>query len=337
MNEFLTALLERRHLSREEALAAMTTIMSGQATDAQIAGFLIALRMKGETVEEIAGCAAAMREAATHVDVGDLAVVDTCGTGGDRKGTFNVSTAAAIVAAGAGVPVAKHGNRGVSSKSGSADVLRELGVNLDADVATVARCIREAGIGFLFAPAMHKAMKFAIGPRRELGVRTVFNILGPLTNPAGAKRQVLGVFDEGLVEVIAGVLNDLDAVQAMVVHSADGMDELSIADETIVAEVKDGVVTTYRVAPEDVGLDRSPLDELLVETAEESAAVIREVLAGQPGPARDIVVLNAGAAVYVGGKAGSHKGGVAAAQEAIDCGAAKVALEAFVRASNATD
>jgi len=335
LQELLKNLLAGEDLTEEQAREAMGTIMSGGATDAQIAGFLIALRLKGETVAEITGCAEAMRQAATHIDVGELDVVDTCGTGGDRTGTFNISTAAALVAAGAGVPIAKHGNRGVSSGSGSADVLRELGVKLEADADTVARCVREAGIGFLFAPALHKAMKYAIGPRRELGVRTVFNVLGPLTNPAGARRQVMGIFDEALVETIAGVLNGLGATRAMVVHSADGMDELSISAETHVAEVAGGAVRSYSVAPEDAGVERGDLADLCVADVAESAELIRSVLHGAAGPARQVVLLNAGAVVCVADGASSLREGVETAARSIDSGAAAAALAKLVAVSNA--
>lgn len=334
LQDLIAALTEQRDLTAQQAHEAMAAIMSGGATDAQIAGFLIALRMKGETVQEITGCARAMREAATPIRVGELEVVDTCGTGGDRKGTFNVSTASAIVAAGAGVPVAKHGNRGVSSASGSADVLQELGVNLEAEPAVVARCIREANIGFLFAPVLHSAMRYAIGPRRELAVGTVFNILGPLTNPAGARRQVLGVFSDALVEPIAGVLAELGAVRAMVVHSEDGMDEISVCARTFVARVEGQSVTTGHIAPEDCGIDRAEHKALLVEDARQSAEVIRGVLAGQPGAPRDIVLLNAGAAIYVGGRAGSLQEGVRMAEQSIDSASAQHALERLIELSN---
>ena len=334
LEEYIARLVDGEDLSAQDARTAMGGIMSGEATPAQIAGFLVALRLKGETVAEITGCAKAMREAALRVDVGDLSVVDTCGTGGDRKDTFNISTAAAIVTAGAGVPVAKHGNRGVSSGSGSADVLKTLGVNLEADVPTVERCIREAGIGFLFAPMLHKAMKYAIGPRRELALRTVFNILGPLTNPAGARRQLLGVYSDSLVETMAGVLRGLGAERAMVVHSDDGMDELSISDETLVAEVKGDEIRAYKVAPEDVGFQRADIGALVVHGPEESAATVRAVLDGAPGAPRDIVMLNAAAAVYVGGVADSLQQGVATAADSIDSGRAKEAIEKLIRLSN---
>ncbi len=334
LHEALETLLEGRDLTEEQAYRTMSAIMSGEATDAQIAGFLVALRIKGETVAEITGCARAMREAATGIAVGDLDVVDTCGTGGTHKGTFNVSTASALVTAGAGVPVAKHGNRGASSAFGSADVLQVLGVNIEAPPEVVERCVREAGIGFLFAPLLHTAMKYAIGPRRELAVRTVFNILGPLTNPAGARRQVLGVFAEQLVEPIAGVLSNLGAVRAMVVHSADGMDEISICDRTLVGRVEDGRVRTRWLAPEDLGLQRRARQELSAASAQESAAVIRAVLDGREGAPREMVLLNAGAAIHVGGEAESHRQGMDMAAEAIDSGRAAQTLQHLVEVSH---
>jgi anthranilate phosphoribosyltransferase len=329
----IAKLVEGEDLSEEEAREAMGVIMSGEATEAQIGGFLIALRMKGETVPEIAGCAAAMREAATRIEVGDLDVVDTCGTGGAGKPKFNVSTAVALVAAGAGVPVAKHGNRAASGHWGSADVLEALGVNIEAEPPVVERCIREAGIGFLFAPALHRAMKHAIGPRRQLAVQTVFNILGPLTNPAGARRQLLGVFRGSLVPTMAGVLNSLGARRAMVVHSADGMDEISICDETLCAHVEAGRIETRTVTPEEVGLTRAPLEELLVDGLEESKAAVLAVLAGEPGPRRDMVLLNAAAAIYVGGAVETLRDGLEAAAESIDSGHAAAALDRLVELS----
>ncbi|MCK4282684.1 MAG: anthranilate phosphoribosyltransferase [Candidatus Brocadiae bacterium] len=333
LERYIAGLVEGEDLSEQEAHDALSAIMSGEATDAQIAGFLVALRVKGETVAEITGCARAMREAATHIEAGDADVVDTCGTGGTGKGTFNISTTAALVAAGAGVPIAKHGNRAASGHWGSADVLEALGVNLAAEPAVVQRCIREAGIGFLFAPALHKAMKYAIGPRRELGLRTVFNILGPLTNPAGARRQVLGVFHQDLVETMARVLGNLGAVRAMVVHSVDGMDEISVCDRTFVAELNGGRVETRYIAPEDVGLPRSSPDQLTVEGLQQSAAAVRSVLAGEPGPRRDIVLFNAAAAIYVGEKAESLAGALEAAAESIDSGRAKETLDRLASVS----
>ncbi len=333
LQSYIARLVEGDDLAAQEAREAMSVIMSGGATPSQVAGFLVALRVKGETVEEITGCALAMREAATRIDVGELDVVDTCGTGGTGKVTFNVSTAAALVAAGAGVPVAKHGNRAASGRWGSADVLEALGVNLTAQPAVVERSIREAGIGFLFAPALHSAMKHAIGPRRELAIRTVFNVLGPLTNPAGARRQVLGVFSEALVEPLARVLGNLGAVRAMVVHSLDGMDEISLCAETLAARVREGEVTVERIAPEDFGVERADLEDLSVGSLEESAAAIRAVLDGATGPRRDMVLLNAGAAVHVGGRAETLRAGAEAAAESIDAGRAKEALERLVAIS----
>ncbi len=333
LQDYIARLVDGQDLTGQEAREALSTIMSGQATDAQIAGFLVALRIKGETVEEITGCAEAMREAATHIDAGGLDVVDTCGTGGTRKGTLNISTASALVTAGAGVPVAKHGNRGASSSWGSADVMDALGVNVAAPPEVVERCIREVGIGFLFAPSLHKAMKYAIGPRRELALRTVFNVLGPLTNPAGARRQVLGVFDAGLVVTVAEVLRRLGAVRAMVVHSDDGMDEISTCDRTFVAEVQDGRIETRYVEPEEFGLPRAKREDLTVHGVEESAAAVRSVLTGEAGPARDIVLLNAAAAIYVGGKADSVADGLEAAAESVDSGRARDTLVRLIDVS----
>lgn len=327
LKPYISGLVKGHDLSERDSREAMSAIMSGQASDAQIAGFLIALRMKGETVDEITGCARAMRAAARTVDVGDLDVVDTCGTGGDEKNTFNVSTAAALVAAAAGVPVAKHGNRSVSSGSGSADVLERLGVNIECPVSTVERCVREVGIGFLFAPLLHRAMKHAIGPRRELGVRTVFNILGPLTNPAGARKQVVGIFSEKLIRKIAGVLHNLGAERALVVHSRDGMDELSVCDESVVAEVSPEGIDVRHVDPSALGLGPARISDLRVSGPEESAEVIRAVLAGQKGPPRDMVLLNAGAAIYVGGRAKTLQAGTRAAAEAVDSGRAREVVE----------
>jgi anthranilate phosphoribosyltransferase len=290
--------------------------------------------MKGETGEEIAGCARVMRAKARRLDAGTPDVVDTCGTGGDARNTFNISTAAALVAAGAGATVAKHGNRAVSSHSGSADALKQLGVNIEAKPEAVERCMREARIGFLFAPLLHEAMKFAIGPRREVGVRTVFNILGPLTNPAGARCQVMGVYDPALPPLLAGVLRDLGSRRCMVVHGDDGLDEITTTGRTAVAELNDGTVRTYTIAPEDVGLPRAKLADLTVWNVEEAAEAIRLVLAGERGPHRDIVVLNAGAALLVTGLASDLKSGVQRAADSLDSGAARKALEELVRVSN---
>ena len=321
-------------LSCDEAAAAMDAIMSGEATDAQIAAFAVALRMKGETVDEITGCARGMREKATRIQAPSPDVLDTCGTGGDASGTFNISTAAALVSAAAGCCVAKHGNRSVSSSSGSADVLRELGVNIEADVPTVERCLRDAGIGFLFAPALHGAMKHAIGPRREMGVRTLFNILGPLTNPAMATRQLLGVYDPALLEMMARVLGNLGSVRCLVVHGEDGLDELTTTAASRVAELHEGAVRSYTVQPGMFGLPQAKLDDLRVDTAQQSAALIRQVLGGAKGPHRDIVVLNAGAALVAADKAADLAAGIALAAQTLDSGAAAGVLARLVELSN---
>jgi anthranilate phosphoribosyltransferase len=333
--DFLGIVIAGSHLTFAQAHEAFGQIMDGGWTEAQIGGFLAALAVKGETADEIAGAAAAMREHVVPVDAAGLVAVDTCGTGGTGLATVNVSTAAALVAAGAGVPVAKHGNRTNTRASGSADVLAALGVNIEAGADVVARCLREAGVGFCFAVKHHPAMKYAVPVRKQLAVRTVFNVLGPLTNPAGARRQVMGVFDAALTERIARVLGKLGAVRAMVVHADDGLDELSTVSETHVADWRDGRVTARRVRPEDFGLRRAKMEDLLVDSAERSADIIREVLAGRAGPARDIVVLNAAAALVVGDRADSIAAALPQAAEAIDSGAARAALDALIRVSNA--
>ncbi len=334
MKELIGKLVEGRNLSADEAVEAMETIMTGGATQAQIGAFLTALRMKGETIEEITGCARVMREKATLIRVEGSPVIDTCGTGGDHSGTFNISTCTAIVAAGAGVKVAKHGNRSVTSKSGSSEVLAALGVNLDADVATVERCIAEANIGFLFAPRLHAAMKHAIGPRRELGIRTVFNILGPLTNPARARRQLLGVFDASLCDPLANVLGNLGSERCFVVHGCDGLDEITTTDETEIAELCGGNVKTYTISPEDFGLKRAKPDDLKVVGPEESAGAIRSILAGKAGPMADIVLLNAAAAIAAAGLAEAIADGLPIARESIESKAASEALAKLVEISN---
>jgi len=334
MQSAIRAVTEQRNLTHDEMAAVMRTIMTGEATPAQIGGFLIGLRMKGETVDEIAAAAAVMRELSTHVPVHGAHVVDTCGTGGDSSGTFNISTTSAFVAAAAGARVAKHGNRSVSSKTGSADVLEAAGVNLDLTPEQVAQCVDEVGVGFMFAPKHHTAMKFAIGPRREMGVRTIFNLLGPLTNPAGAPNQVLGVFSRAWVEPIARVLMQLGSRHVLVVHSDDGMDEMSIAAPTHVAELKDGAVITYTLEPGDVGITHGSLDTLKVRDAAESLQLMRSVLEGNPGPAANIVALNAGAAIYTAGITDSLAGGVARAKVAIAGGEAYAKLNALVTLTN---
>jgi anthranilate phosphoribosyltransferase len=328
IKQAIAQVIDGRDLDATDMTECMRTIMTGGATPAQIAGFLVALRLKGETVPEIAAAAAVMRELAAGVDIGDLPhAVDIVGTGGDAAGTFNISTASMFVAAAAGCHVAKHGNRSVSSKSGSADLLEAAGVKLDLTPEQVARCVREVGVGFMFAPAHHGAMKHAIGPRRELGVRTVFNVLGPLTNPAGVRRQVLGVFSESLVEPLAEVLKSLGSEHVLVVHATDGLDEISIAAPTDIAELRDGMIRRYRLSPADFGVEPAPLDAVRVDGPAASLRLVRDALSGRPGPARDIVLLNAGAAIYAADVADSIAAGVEAAREAIDSGAALERLE----------
>lgn len=322
----LTGIIEkvvnRYHLSEEEAEEAMGVIMSGEATPAQIASLLTALRLKGETVEEITGFARAMRARARRIRPRFNHIIDTCGTGGDQKSTFNISTTAAFVVAGAGLPVAKHGNRSVSSKCGSADVLEALGVKVDIAPEQAERCLEQTGICFLFAPVFHEAMKHAVGPRREIGIRTVFNILGPLTNPAGAQTQLLGVYDPNLTGVLARVLRRLGSSRAMVVHGEDGLDEITHTGRTRVSELVDGEIRSYEVVPEDLGLKRGRLEDITGNTAEENARITLDVLNGRPGPCRDVVLMNAGAALLVGGKVDSLRDGVRLAAEVIDSGAA---------------
>ncbi|MEK7322258.1 MAG: anthranilate phosphoribosyltransferase [Pseudomonadota bacterium] len=327
----IRAVTERRDLSAEEMTEVMRAIMTGGATPAQIGGFLVGLRMKGETVDEITAAAQVMRELASRVEVNGEHVVDTCGTGGDARGTFNVSTCSAFVAAAAGAQVAKHGNRSVSSRSGSADVLEAAGVNLNLTSAQVAHCVREVGVGFMFAPLHHGAMKHAIGPRREMGVRTVFNLLGPLTNPAGAPNQVVGVFSAQWLEPLAQVLQRLGSRHVLVVHGEDGIDEISISAPTQLAELKDGHISRMTLTPEQFGIARSDLAALVVDDAQQSLVMLHSVLNGESGPARDIVGLNAGAAIYAAGLAESLAAGVVKAREAIISGAARQKLAALVK------
>lgn len=333
--EAIDKLVRRESLSDEEAAGAMEEIMDGEATHAQIAAFLVALRMKGETVEEITGLARVMRSRATPVELPDLQVVDTCGTGGDRSGSFNISTAAALVAAAAGVHIAKHGNRAMSSKCGSADVLEALGVQINLDAEEVARCVRQCGIGFMFAPLFHPAMKHAAPVRRELGTRTVFNILGPLTNPAGARFQVLGVADPSLASKMAGALERLGAEHALVVHGHGGLDELSITGPSTIYRVRAGQPTEQmEVNPGDVGIEVSKQNALLGGSAEENAAIIRSVLSGEFGPRRDVVLLNAAAALLAAEVVGNLRAGIEKAAQAIDSGAALQTLEKLVEFSH---
>ncbi|MCF6338151.1 MAG: anthranilate phosphoribosyltransferase [Gammaproteobacteria bacterium] len=329
----IRAVTERRDLTRNEMQSVMNTIMTGEATPAQIGGFLVGLRMKGETIDEITAAAQVMRELATRVDVSGEHIVDIVGTGGDGSSTFNISTASCFVVAAAGGTVAKHGNRSISSKSGSADVLEAAGVNLDLAPEQVAKCVNEVGVGFMFAPKHHGAMKHAIGPRKEMGVRTVFNVLGPLTNPAGAPNQLLGVFSKELVEPLAHVLANLGSRHVLVVHSEDGMDEISISAPTFVAELKKGEVTTYTIEPEDFALTRADIASLKVEDATQSLAMVKSVLENRPGPARDIVQLNAGAAMYVAGLTDSLAAGVMKAGDVLASGKALAKLDALVDVS----
>jgi anthranilate phosphoribosyltransferase len=321
------------HLTQEQAYATLTEIMDGEASEAQIGALLIALRIKGEQPEEVAGFARAMREHALRVPVEAEGLVDTCGTGGDSLHTFNISTLAAFVAAGAGVTVAKHGNRAVSSQCGSADVLRELGVNIELGPEGVARCLREVGIGFLFAPIMHPAMRYAVGPRRELGLRTVFNILGPLTNPAGARRQLLGAFSQEAAKLMAEALWALDAEHVLVAHGLEGLDEVSTCGPTRVLEVKEGRIQDYTLTPEDFGVPRARPEDLKGGDPAECADLFRRVLGGEAGPARDIVLVNAAAAVYVSGKAENLGEGLVQAREALDAGKAREKLGRLVEIS----
>ena len=330
----IRAVTEHRDLSGDDMNSVMRIIMGGEATQSQIGGFLIGLRMKGETVEEIAAAATVMRELATPVHVEVEHLVDTCGTGGDASNTFNISTASAFVAAGAGANVAKHGNRSASSHSGSADVLEAAGVNLDLTPEQIARCIREVGVGFMFAPKHHGAMKHAIGPRKEMAVRTIFNVLGPLTNPAGAPNQVVGVFSRDLIEPLARVLTQLGSRHVLVVHSEDGLDEISIGAETHIAESRDGSVYTHSINPGQFGMKSADLATLTVASPEGSLDVLRAVFDNSDGPARDIVALNAGAAIYASGLADDLNAGVTAAMSSLSSGAAGERLAKLVALSN---
>jgi anthranilate phosphoribosyltransferase len=334
IQQALARLVERENLSQEEMAGVMRRVMSGDATGAQIGGLLVALRMKGETIEEIAGAAQVMRELATPVRVDAPHLVDLVGTGGDGANLFNVSTASTFVVAAAGASVAKHGNRSVSSTSGSSDVLEELGMPLDLDPAQVARAISEVGVGFMFAPAHHSAMRYAVGPRRELGMRTLFNILGPMTNPAGVKRQVIGVFSADLCEPMAQVLQTLGSEHVMIVHSDDGLDEISIAAGTRVAELRDGCVTSYHISPGEFGQESQTLEGLSVDSAAASAALIRQALGGADNEAArkaaDMIALNAGATIYVSGIAATLADGVAMAEDILATGQGLEKLKEFI-------
>jgi len=332
IKEAIQALVSGRSLTMEEAASVMEEIMEGEATPAQFGAFVTALRLKGETVDEIIGLARTMRARAVPVTVAEP-VVDTCGTGGDGSHTFNISTAAAFVAAGAGLKVAKHGNRAMSSHCGSADVLEALGVRIDLNAEQVQKCLEEVGMGFMFAPIFHPAMKYAAVPRREIGIRTVFNILGPLTNPAGAKAQLVGVPGESLVEKLASVLQGLGCQHALVVHGEDGLDEITVTGKTRVCELKAGSISSYSVSPEDFGLSRAGLDGLRGSTASENAALLRSILAGIQGPQRDSVLMNAGAVLLAGDSVEALQQGVALATEVIDSGHALAKLEQLVEFS----
>jgi anthranilate phosphoribosyltransferase len=326
--------IEGKDLTRTDMVSVMDAIMSGEAADAQIGGFLVALRIKGETIDEIRGAAEVMREKSTKIKTTHSVIVDTCGTGGDHSSTFNISTTAAFVAAGAGLCVAKHGNRSVTSQSGSADVLAVLGVNTEASPEVVGQCLDDVGIGFLFAVALHGAMKHAIGPRRELATRTVFNALGPLTNPAGATRQVVGVYSPNLTEMLANVLSGLGSEHAFVVHGSDGLDEVTTTGPTRVSEFKTDSVSTYEISPGDFGLDTAAPEDLKGGEPAENAEILKGVLSGEKGPRRDIVLINSALALVAGGKAESLEEGVALAAKTIDSGAATEKLEGLIEVSN---
>lgn len=336
IREAIEKLVNRIDLSEEETISVMNQIMAGEATPLQVASFLTALRMKGETMQEITGAARVMREKVHRVRVKADLVLDVVGTGGDQKGTINISTASAFVVAGAGITVAKHGNRSVSSKSGSADVLTALGVKVDASKERVEECIEKIGIGFLFAPLLHEAMKYAVQPRREIGIRTVFNLLGPLTNPAGATHQLTGIYDGELTELIAQVLRNLGTVRAMVVHGMEGLDEISLSGPTRVAELRHGQIRNYTLTPEEVGLKRCRLEEIQGGSPEQCADALRKILRGEKGPMRDVVLLNSGAALYVSEASGSIAEGIRLAAESIDSGKARAKLDQLVQMTNAS-
>jgi anthranilate phosphoribosyltransferase len=333
IKEAINLLIQNKDLSEQEMIDAMRDIMEGKATDAQIASFLTALRIKGETVEEITGAAKVMREKVTSIRSPEM-TVDTCGTGGDMAHTFNISTTTALIVAACGVPVAKHGNRSVSSSCGSADVLEALGIKIDLEPQKVEKCLETTGFGFMFAPLFHPAMKYAIGPRKEMGIRTVFNILGPLTNPAGAQRQVMGVFSDELTEPLAHVLSNLGVKHAFVVHGEDGLDEMTNTDKTKVSEVKGGTIITYFIEPENLGFEKARKDDLAGGNAGDNAGITMSILNGEKGPKRDIVLMNAAAALVAGDKAADFTEGVALATNAINSGAALKKLEEVKKASN---
>ncbi len=330
IQQALQKVLNNKNLTIDEMCNVMRLIMSGKTTEAQLGGFLIGLRCKGETIDEIAAAVQVMRELATKVVINGQHVIDTCGTGGDGANTFNISTTCAFVVAAAGGQVAKHGNRSVSSSCGSADLLEAAGVNLDLSVEKVTQCVNELGVGFLFAPKHHGAMKHTIKVRKEMGVRTLFNLLGPLSNPAGAPNQLIGVFAQEWVEPIAQVLKKLGSHHVLVVHADDGLDEISIASDTTIAELKEGEISTYTISPEQFGFERTSLNELAVVDAESSLVMVNSVLANKIGPARDIVLLNAGAAIYAANITESLAAGIKKAAQVIASGAARSKFDALI-------
>ena len=329
----LQKLLDKQNLTGDEMQTVMRAMMSGELTDAQIAGFLIALRCKGETTEEIAAAVAVLRELVRQVPVSGNHVIDTCGTGGDGANTFNISTTAAFVVAAAGGKVAKHGNRSVSSSCGSADVLEAAGINLDMPAEQVADCVNQLGVGFLFAAKHHSAVRHTVGPRKEMGVRTLFNLIGPMSNPANAPHQLIGVFDKQWLIPVAEVLKKLGSKHVLVVHAQDGLDEISIAAATDVAELKNNQISSYSVSPEQFGMQRANLETLAVKDAQASLEIIRQVLNNQPGPARDIVTLNAGAAIYAADLADNLEAGILIAQQVLADGSALAKFEALISIS----
>jgi anthranilate phosphoribosyltransferase len=334
IKEAIYKVVSQVNLGESEMMEVMDEVMDGKATPSQIASFITALRMKGETVDEVTGAARIMRKKAAKIDARSTIIVDTCGTGGDGKNTFNISTAAAFVVAAADITVAKHGNRAVSSSCGSADVLEALGVNISASQDVVEECVQQIGIGFLFAPKLHGAMKYAIGPRREIGIRSIFNMLGPLTNPAGATSQLIGVFDPRLTEMFACVLKNLGTKRAFVVHGSDGLDEATVTGETRVSELKDGLVSTYNISPSDLFDETYAGESLLGGDATLNAQIMKNVLTGENGACRKIVILNAALAIVAGEKAGNIREGLSIAEGCIDSGAAIKKLQALIELSN---
>jgi anthranilate phosphoribosyltransferase len=334
IREAIGKAVAKEDLTEREMMEVMDEVMEGKATDAQIASFITALRLKGETVQEVTGAARVMRRKATRIDARSSVIVDTCGTGGDGMNTFNISTTAAFVVAAAGITVAKHGNRAVSSGCGSADVLEALGVNISAGPEVVEECIQQIGIGFLFAPRLHGAMKYAIGPRREIGIRTIFNMLGPLTNPAGATAQLIGVYDPALTEMCAGVLKNLGTKRAFVVHGSDGLDEATVTGETRVSELKDGLITTCNINPVDLFDEVYPVGDLRGGDASANAQIMKDILSGKDGACRKIVILNAALAIVAGEKAKTIQEGITLAGECIDSGAAIKKVQALIEMSN---